>query len=118
MKVGEKLYKDGGGGDVDVLLKVWFYTTLWIAASESRAMDPPLEPPLRARFDTQPQDVSLQAAHHDLQRFIDEARNGRRADDDDEASFGSSSQARGTSAVVLGQLQRLSDSLAREQRAG
>lgn len=88
-------------------------------------MDPPLEPPLRVRFHADPQRVGLSAAQLELQRFIDEAKNGPMGGGggaDDAAVTASmvagtrgGGGARGTSAIVLGQLQRLSDSLVREQ---
>lgn len=85
-------------------------------------MDPPLEPPLRVRMTQASQTVDLASAHADLERFIDEARSGSQqasVGDEDGAGANTSTgamNARGTSAVVLGQLQRLSDSLARETR--
>jgi hypothetical protein len=73
-------------------------------------MDPPLEPPLRVVFKQEPVLVPLGEANLVIQRFVDHAKSSAWADT--EAQDGS----RGTSSIVLGQLQRLSDSLAKEEQ--
>lgn len=75
-------------------------------------MDVPLEPPLRLKSDViQPSTtVNLSDAHQTLQTFLNEARGTGLGDETDEA------ESRGTSTVVMGQLQRLSDALEAEAR--
>lgn len=75
-------------------------------------MDPPLEPPLRAVFHESAAPVGLGEAHLVIQDFVDHSKASTWGDGEGKAQDGS----RGTSSIVLGQLQRLSDSLATESR--
>ena len=76
-------------------------------------MDPPLEPPLRLVFQAKAAPVELGEAHLVIQNFIDESKASIRTDAEGKTQDGS----RGTSSIVLGQLQRLSDTLAKEEAA-
>ncbi|PWN93690.1 hypothetical protein FA10DRAFT_264304 [Acaromyces ingoldii] len=73
-------------------------------------MDVPLEPPLRLKSDViQPSTtVNLSDAHQTLQAFLNEAKGTGDQPDD--------AESRGTSTVVMGQLQRLADALDAEAR--
>ena len=73
-------------------------------------MDPPLEPPLRVVFKAEPVAVDVGEAQLVIQSFIDESKAATWGDAEGKGQDGS----RGTSSIVLGQLQRLSDSLAKD----
>lgn len=75
-------------------------------------MDSPLDPPLRVQFQVDNVHVGLSEAHLVIQRFVDESKASGSGSHDDATEFPTS--ARGMSPIVVGQLQRLSDSLAKQ----
>lgn len=75
-------------------------------------MDPPLEPPFRVTFTQQALPLQYNEAQQNIQRFIDHCKAPPAAWQD--ADVKSKDEPRGTSTIVLGQLQRLSDALAKE----
>lgn len=73
-------------------------------------MDPPLEPPLRVVFKEKPVAVEMEEAQLVIQRFITDSKSTAWGESDGNTQDG----LRGTSSIVLGQLQRLSDSLEKD----
>lgn len=75
-------------------------------------MDPPLEPPLRVTFTQQAESLEYNEAQRSIQRFIDQCKAPAAWQDLD---IKPKEEPRGTSNIVLGQLQRLCDALAKEK---